>query len=98
MELTFEAPDRGLFACLDLAYAAGRTAGGAPAWLSAANEVAVDAFLSGRLPWLCIADIVADTMESFDDQPIDSLEAVLEADGLARARAEVAVEKRRGTA
>jgi 1-deoxy-D-xylulose-5-phosphate reductoisomerase len=98
MELTFEAPDRGLFACLDLAYAAGRTAGGAPAWLSAANEVAVDAFLSGRLPWLCIADIVADTMESFDDQPIDSLEAVLEADRAARARAEVAVEKRRGTA
>ena len=54
--------------------------------------------MSGRLPWLCIADIVADTLESFDDQPIDSLEAVLEADGLARARAEVAVEKRRGTA
>jgi len=96
LELTFEAPDRDVFGCLDLAYRAGRTGGGAPAWLNAANEVAVAAFLSGRIGWLAIAEIVADTLESFDDQPIDSLEAVLEADRLARARAESAVEKRRG--
>jgi 1-deoxy-D-xylulose-5-phosphate reductoisomerase len=98
LELTFEAPDRDVFGCLDLAYRAGRTGGGAPAWLNAANEVAVAAFLSGRIGWLAIAEIVADTLESFDDQPIDSLEAVLEADRLARARAESAVEKRRGAA
>jgi len=96
LELTFEAPDRDVFGCLDLAYRAGRTGGGAPAWLNAANEVAVAAFLSGRIGWLAIAEIVADTLESFDAQPIDSLEAVLEADRLARARAESAVEKRRG--
>jgi hypothetical protein len=41
--------------------------------------------------------VVADTLESFDDQPIDSFEAVLEADRLARARAELAVDKRGGT-
>jgi len=97
MELTFESPDRDVFGCLDLAYRAGRTGGGAPAWLNAANEVAVAAFLSGRLAWLSIAEVVADTLESFDDQPIDSLEAVLEADRLARVRAEIAVEKRGGT-
>jgi 1-deoxy-D-xylulose-5-phosphate reductoisomerase len=97
LELTFEAPDRDLFSCLDLAYRAGRTGGGAPAWLSAANEVAVEAFLRGRLPWLSIAEVVADTLESFDAKPIDSLEAVLEADRTARARAEVAVDKRAGS-
>jgi 1-deoxy-D-xylulose-5-phosphate reductoisomerase len=97
IELTFEPPAREVFACLDLAYRAGRTGGGAPAWLNAANEVAVAAFLSGRLGWLSIAEVVADTLDSFDDQPIDSLEAVLEADRLARARAEIAVEKRGGT-
>ena len=97
MELTFESPDRDVFGCLDLAYRAGRTGGGAPAWLNAANEVAVAAFLSGRLAWLSIAEVVADTLESFDDQPIDSLEAVLEADRLARVRAEIAVEKRGAT-
>ena len=45
--LTFEPPDRSVFRCIDLAYAAGRRGGSAPAWLSAANEVAVDAFLDG---------------------------------------------------
>jgi 1-deoxy-D-xylulose-5-phosphate reductoisomerase len=93
-ELTFEAPDRDVFSCLDLAYRAGRVGGGAPAWLNAANEVAVAAFLAGRLGWLSIAEVVADTLESFDDQPIDSFEAVLEADRAARERAERAVEKR----
>jgi 1-deoxy-D-xylulose-5-phosphate reductoisomerase len=97
LELTFESPARDVFVCLDLAYVAGRTGGGAPAWLSAANEVAVEAFLSGRLAWLSIAEVVADTLDAFDDQPIDSLEAVLEADRLARVRAEAAVEKRQGT-
>lgn len=47
--LTFEAPDTRRFRCLELAYAAGRAGGTAPAWLSAANEVAVEAFLGGRI-------------------------------------------------
>lgn len=49
--LDFEAPDRNTFRCLDLAYVAGRLGGSAPAVLSAANEVVVDAFLSGGLKW-----------------------------------------------
>ena len=53
--LDFEAPDRGTFRCLDLAYAAGRLGGSAPAVLSAANEVVVDAFLNGRVVWSDIA-------------------------------------------
>src|ERR1700722_8863298 len=47
--LSFEPPDRSVFTCLDLAYRAGRRGGAAPAWLNAANEVAVPAFLEGRL-------------------------------------------------
>ena len=49
--LDFEPPDRGAFPCLDLAFAAGREGETAPAWLSAANEVAVEAFLDGALSW-----------------------------------------------
>lgn len=55
--LDFEAPDTATFRCLALAYAAGRVGGTAPAWLSAANEEAVDAFLAGRIRWSQIADI-----------------------------------------
>ncbi len=98
MTLTFEPPDRTQFACLDLAYRAGRQGGAAPAWLNAANEVAVDAFLEDRLPWLGIAEVVADTMDDWRDEPLDSVEAVLEADRAARVRARAAVERRRAAA
>ena len=54
-DLRFEPPDRAAFRCLDLAYAAGRAGATAPAWFSAANEVAVDAFLQGRIRWVDIA-------------------------------------------
>src|SRR5580658_2347469 len=96
LSLTFEAPDRALFRCLDLAYAAGRSGGGAPAWLNAANEVAVAAFLAGQLSWLGIAEVVADTLELWKDEPIDSVEAVLDADRQARAEAESAIARRTG--
>jgi 1-deoxy-D-xylulose-5-phosphate reductoisomerase len=55
--LDFEAPDTTTFRCLALAYAAGRAGGSAPAWLSAANEEAVDAFLAGRIRWTQIAEV-----------------------------------------
>ena len=55
--LDFEPPDRATFRCLGLAYEAGRAGGTAPAWLSAANEVAVEAFLAGRIRWTQIADV-----------------------------------------
>jgi 1-deoxy-D-xylulose-5-phosphate reductoisomerase len=85
--LTFEPPDRTVFRCIDLAYEAGRRGGSAPAWLSAANEVAVEAFLAEQLPWHAIADVVAATLEAWPDEPLDQVDDVLAADAAARARA-----------
>ncbi len=92
--LTFEPPDRSVFRCIDLAYAAGRSGGSAPAWLSAANEIAVDAFLTGSLVWSGIADVVSETMEGWADDQVDQLEGVLEADAEARATARAIVARR----
>ena len=92
--LTFEAPDRDVFRCIDLAYAAGRCGGTAPAWLSAANEVAVEAFLARALDWQGIADVVAETMEGWEDEDVDQVEGVLAADAAARARARDLVARR----
>jgi 1-deoxy-D-xylulose-5-phosphate reductoisomerase len=92
--LTFEAPDRSVFRCVDLAYAAGRLGGSAPAWLSAANEVAVEAFLAGALPWSAIADVVAETLDAWEDDHVDQVEGVLAADAEARRRARVALARR----
>ena len=85
--LTFEPPDRSTFRCLDLAYAAGRTGGAAPAWLSAANEVAVEEFLAGDLEWAQISEIVSRTMELYVADPLDNVEAVIEADAHSRSAA-----------
>jgi 1-deoxy-D-xylulose-5-phosphate reductoisomerase len=92
--LTFEPPDRAVFGCIDLAYEAGRRGGSAPAWLSAANEVAVEAFLGNALPWGGIADVVAETMEGWVDDQVDEVGAVLAADAAARARARLALDRR----
>jgi 1-deoxy-D-xylulose-5-phosphate reductoisomerase len=94
LSLTFEPPDRSVFRCVDLAYAAGRHGGSAPAWLSAANEVAVDAFLTRGLRWTAIADVVAETLEGWQDELIDQVDAVLAADAAARARARDIVARR----
>jgi 1-deoxy-D-xylulose-5-phosphate reductoisomerase len=95
--LTFEAPDRTVFRCIDLAYAAGRRGGSAPAWLSAANEVAVEAFLDGALPWAGIADVVAGTLDGWVDDHVDQVEGVLAADAEARRRATEIVARRRSS-
>ena len=92
--LTFEPPDRAVFGCIDLAYEAGRRGGSAPAWLSAANEVAVEAFLGNALPWAGIAEVVAETMEGWVDDQVDEVDAVLAADAAARARARLALDRR----
>jgi 1-deoxy-D-xylulose-5-phosphate reductoisomerase len=92
--LTFEPPDRRVFRCIGLAYEAGRSGGTAPAWLSAANEVAVEAFLGNALPWGGIADVVAETMAWWVDEPVDQVEAVLAADAQARDRARLALDRR----
>ncbi|MFK8022670.1 MAG: 1-deoxy-D-xylulose-5-phosphate reductoisomerase [Ilumatobacter sp.] len=92
--LDFEPPDRGTFRCLDLAYAAGRAGGTAPAWLSAANEVAVEAFLSGNLRWNAIHDVCAAVLERHDGGTPHSVEDVIEADQVARRIAEEVIEQR----
>ncbi|UZK66943.1 1-deoxy-D-xylulose-5-phosphate reductoisomerase [Sphingomonas sp. M1-B02] len=85
--LDFEAPDYTRFPALQLARDA-LTAGGArPAILNAANEVAVAAFLAGRVAFLEIAAIVADTLSRYDPAAPDSLDAVLAVDAEARVRA-----------
>ena len=94
--LEFEPPDRATFPCLDLAYRAGRTGDLAPAWLNAANEVAVAAFLHGRLTWSGIAEVVADTLDRYAASPAGArtVEDVLDADATARRLAERAVHAR----
>ena len=84
LALTFEAPDVERFPCLSLAYAAGREGGAAPAWLSAANEVAVEAFLSGVLSWTGIGEVVADALDAYEADGLDTLEALLAVDARAR--------------
>src|SRR6476469_10074036 len=91
--LDFEAPDRTSFPCLDLAYEAGREGGTAPAWLNAANEVAVEAFLAGRIAWLGIAEIVDEVLQHGTGN-VDDVLSVLAADRVARAQAATATEKR----
>ncbi|MGZ4711566.1 MAG: 1-deoxy-D-xylulose-5-phosphate reductoisomerase [Acidimicrobiia bacterium] len=91
--LTFETPDLEAFPCLSLAYAAGRTGGGAPATLSGANEVAVEAFLAGRIAWTTIAEAVDDVLQHGTGN-VDEVGDVLEADRVARVRAAAAIEKR----
>jgi 1-deoxy-D-xylulose-5-phosphate reductoisomerase len=93
-QLTFEPPDRTVFPCLDLAYEAGRRGGSAPAWLSAANEVAVESFLAGTLSWEGIADVVAETLESWCDGEVDDVDAVLAEDAQARERARAVLARR----
>ncbi|MDX2380996.1 MAG: 1-deoxy-D-xylulose-5-phosphate reductoisomerase, partial [Acidimicrobiia bacterium] len=82
--LDFEPPDRATFRCLDLAYEAGRVGGTAPAWLSAANEVAVDAFLAGKIRWNQIADVCVGVMQVHDGGTPTTVQDVEEADAVAR--------------
>lgn len=89
--LDFEAPDRATFRCLDLAYAAGRAGGTAPAALSAANEVVVEAFLGGRIMWAQIANYVERVMERFNVTTPQSEDDVLAADAEGRQLAEEAL-------
>ncbi len=96
--LDFEPPDLEAFPCLGLAYAAGRVGGTAPAWLNAANEVAVDAFLKGLMPWASIADVISETLDGHDGTEPDSADVVIEADRKARELARRALERRTAAA
>jgi 1-deoxy-D-xylulose-5-phosphate reductoisomerase len=83
--LTFDLPDRKVFRALDLAYEAGRTGRSAPAVLNAADEVAVHAFLDGRLGFLGIPEVVERTLEQVPVVDLTTVDDVIEVDREARA-------------
>lgn len=84
---TFEPPDREAFPALGLAEAAGRAGGTSPTVLNAANEVAVDAFLAGGLPFVAITDVVAQVLSRHQVGTPRDVADVLEVDGWAREQA-----------
>ena len=90
-QLNFEKPDLQRFPCLALAYRALVAGGNAPAVLNAANEVAVAAFLDGRLPFLRIADVISASLDAVPATAADDLDAVLIADSDGRRAAEQAL-------
>ncbi len=92
LTLEFEAPDLETFPMLELARQAGELGGTAPCVFNAANEVAVAAFLEGRLPFLAIGDLVADALAVTDGAPARDLDDLVEADAAARRRVEEALQ------
>jgi 1-deoxy-D-xylulose-5-phosphate reductoisomerase len=85
--LTFDPPDLHRFPCLTLAYEALDAGGTAPAVLNAANEVAVEAFLEGRITFLSIPRVIRETLERHSCRSLDHLDEVLRSDVWARAEA-----------
>ena len=83
-QLNFEAPDRETFRCLDLAYRALASGGTAPTILNAANEIAVDAFLAGTLPFLAIDEVIEATLATLPSAAASDLESLVHADSTAR--------------
>jgi 1-deoxy-D-xylulose-5-phosphate reductoisomerase len=86
-ELSFEAPDPDTFACLRLAREAGEVGGTAPCVLNAADEVAVEAFLAGRIPFTGIPEVIDRTLEAIPGAPVRDFEALFETDAAARQHA-----------
>ncbi|HKZ13795.1 MAG TPA: 1-deoxy-D-xylulose-5-phosphate reductoisomerase [Solirubrobacterales bacterium] len=89
-QMTFEQPDPATFACLRLAIEAGRTGGTAPTVLNAADEVAVAAFLDGRIPFTGIAAVVERCLEEMPAAPVAHFEDLFATDAEARERAAAA--------
>jgi 1-deoxy-D-xylulose-5-phosphate reductoisomerase len=86
-ELSFEAVDLDAFPCLRLAGEAAREGGTAPCVLNAANEIAVHAFLEGRLRFLEISEVIERTLVELGSEPVLSFESLYDADRQARALA-----------
>ena len=91
LTLEFEAPDLETFPLLALARSAGERGGTHPCAFNAANEVAVAAFLAGRLPFLGIADVVGDALAEAGGAPARDLGELVEADAAARRIAEARI-------
>jgi 1-deoxy-D-xylulose-5-phosphate reductoisomerase len=83
-ELTFERVDLEAFPCLRLAGEAARAGGTAPCVLNAANEIAVHAFLAGRMRFLEIATVIEETLSQLGSEPVRAFESLYEADRRAR--------------
>jgi 1-deoxy-D-xylulose-5-phosphate reductoisomerase len=86
LTLEFHAPDLETFPLLALAREAGERGGTYPCAFNAANEVAVAAFLDGRLPFLGIAEAVEETLAAVDGAAASDLDELMEADAEARRR------------
>jgi 1-deoxy-D-xylulose-5-phosphate reductoisomerase len=85
--LTFEKPDKSKFRCLDLALAAGKMGESMPAVVSGANEVAVAAFLEGKLGLMQIPELIESTMNKHKVFPVERIEHAIEADRWAQSTA-----------
>ena len=88
LSLEFEPPDLETFPLLALARRAGESGGTYPCAYNAANEVAVQAFIAGRIPFLGLAGVVEETLAAVDGAPAGDLDELVEADGEARRLAE----------
>ncbi|MBI4266160.1 MAG: 1-deoxy-D-xylulose-5-phosphate reductoisomerase [Acidobacteria bacterium] len=85
--LEFFAPDRDRFPCLGLAYRALRTGGTLPVVLNAANEIAVEVFLEGKLGFTAIPRVIERTMDAHAVEPVSTLQVVRRVDDWARVQA-----------
>lgn len=83
-QLEFEAPDTERFPCLQLAYDALNAGGTAATVLNAANEIAVNAFLTKRIGFMGISDLIASTLDSIPIESVSSVEHLIETDQLVR--------------
>tara|TARA_Y100000768_G_scaffold53467_1_gene35199 strand:- start:9837 stop:11006 length:1170 start_codon:yes stop_codon:yes gene_type:complete len=83
-KLEFEQPDFDNFLCLRLAYQAGEEGETAPAWLNAANEVAVAAFLNYQIKWVDIPHLIAQALDNYDGRKAEEEHDIYEADKQAR--------------
>jgi 1-deoxy-D-xylulose-5-phosphate reductoisomerase len=91
-ELTFQQPDSQTFACLRLAREAGEAGGTAPCVLNAADEVAVEAFLAGRIPFSGIPEVIERTLEAIPGGPLRHFDDLFDVDAGAREHARGVIE------
>jgi 1-deoxy-D-xylulose-5-phosphate reductoisomerase len=94
--LTFEPVDHERFPALQIAFDVGRLAGGAPCWMNAANEVAVAAFLVGRIRWVDIVTVVRGALDRYEPSEPRSVDEVVALDAAARRAAHEVVEALHG--
>jgi 1-deoxy-D-xylulose-5-phosphate reductoisomerase len=91
-ELTFQQPDSETFACLRLAREAGEAGGTAPCVLNAADEVAVEAFLAGRIPFSGIPEVIERTLEAIPGGPVRHFDDLFDVDAAGREHARGVIE------